>query len=92
MELQAALQSIHIYSPDPLAAAHLYGSIYGMELRPIAHGYRCIGPGRELKLSSGQANQLKYVYLALQCTAQPQRLGSRPQPTRAPAKTQDCRL
>ena len=58
MELQAALQSIHIYSPDPLAAARFYGSTYDMELEPIAGGYRCTGPGRELQLSSGPANQL----------------------------------
>ena len=65
MELQAALQSIHIYSPDPLAAARFYGSTYDMETEPIADGYRCIGPGRELQLSTGPANQLKYVHFAL---------------------------
>ena len=65
MELQAALHSIHISSPDPLAAARFYGSTYDMELAPIADGYRCIGPGRELKLSSGPANRLKYVHFAL---------------------------
>lgn len=58
MELQAALHSIHIYSPDPLAAARFYGSTFDMETEPIAGGYRCTGPGRELQLSSGPANQL----------------------------------
>ena len=66
MELQAALQSIHIYSPDPLAAARFYGSTYDMELELIAQGFRCIGPKRELQLSNGPANQLKYVHFALQ--------------------------
>ena len=65
MELQAALQSIHIYSPDPLAAASFYSSTYDMELEPIAGGYRCSGPGRELRISAGPANQLKYVHFAL---------------------------
>ena len=66
MELQAALQSIHIYSPDPLAAARFYGSTYDMELELIAQGFRCIGPKRELQLSNGPANQFKYVHFALQ--------------------------
>ncbi len=65
MELQAALKSVHLYSPDPLESARFYGSTYDMELEPIADGYRCIGPGRELKLSNGPANQLKYVHFAL---------------------------
>ena len=55
MELQAALQSIHIYSPDPLAAARFYGGTYDMELEPIAGGYRCMGPASELQLSAGPA-------------------------------------
>ena len=65
MELQAALQSIHIYSPDPLAAARFYASTYDMELEPIAGGHRCNGPRRELQISAGPANQLKYVHFAL---------------------------
>ena len=65
MELQAALQSIHLYSPDPLATANFYGNTYDMQVEPIAAGYRCSGPGRELKLSAGPANQLKHVHFAL---------------------------
>ena len=65
MELQAALQSIHLYSTDPLLTANFYGATYDMQVEPIAGGYRCSGPGRELNLSAGPINQLKHVHFAL---------------------------
>jgi catechol 2,3-dioxygenase len=65
MELQAALHSLHLYSPDPLAAAHFYSSTYAMEVEPRSDGYRCHGAGRQLQLSAGPANQLKYAQFAL---------------------------
>ena len=65
MELQAALHSLHLYSPDPLAAAHFYSSIYAMEVEPSRDGYCCHGAGRQLQLSAGPANQLKYAQFAL---------------------------
>src|SRR5213594_2898152 len=65
MELQAALQCIHLYSPDPLLAARFYSSAYGMAMEPAADGYLCRGPGRQVQLSSGPANQLRYAHFAL---------------------------
>ena len=65
MELQAALQSIHLYSPDPMATANFYGSTYDMKIEPVPAGYRCSGPGREPRLSAGPASQLKHVHFAL---------------------------
>lgn len=66
MELQAALHSLHLYSPDPLTAAHFYSSTYGMELAASGEGFRCRGAGRQLRLSPGPVNQLKYAQFVLQ--------------------------
>lgn len=68
MELQAALQCIHLYSPDPLQAARFYSATYGMTLEPGTEGYLCRGPGREVQLSAGPANQLRYAHFALGST------------------------
>ena len=65
MEPQAALQCLHLYSPDPLQAAHFYNAAYGMAMTPSAGGFLCRGPGRELRLSAGPANQLHYAHYAL---------------------------
>jgi catechol 2,3-dioxygenase-like lactoylglutathione lyase family enzyme len=65
MEPQAALQCLHLYSPDPLQAARFYSATYGMAMAPAVGGYVCRGPGRELRLSEGPANQLRYAHYAL---------------------------
>ena len=65
MEPQAALQCLHLYSPDPLQAARFYSGAYGMAMSPEAGAYVCRGPGRELRLSEGPANQLRYAHYAL---------------------------
>jgi len=65
MEPQAALQCIHLFSPDPLQAARFYSRTYGMSLEPGTDGYLCRGPGREVQLSAGPANQLRYAHFAL---------------------------
>jgi catechol 2,3-dioxygenase len=65
MEPQAALQCLHLYSPDPLQAARFYSGSYGMAMAPVAGGYVCRGPGRALRLSEGPANQLHYAHYAL---------------------------
>ena len=65
MEPQAALHCIHLYSPQPLEAARFYSSTYGLSMEPVADGYLCRGPGRELRLSQGAANQLCYAHYAL---------------------------
>lgn len=69
MELQAALQCIHLYSPDPLRAARFYSSAYDMALEPAADGYVCRGPGRQVQLSTGPVNQLRYAHFALHSEA-----------------------
>ena len=67
MELQAALQCLHLYSPAPLEAARFYRDTYGMTLEPAGGGagaetYVCRAPGRQLMLSTGPANQLNYAH------------------------------
>lgn len=69
MELQAALQCIHLYSPDPLRAARFYSSAYDMALEPAVDGYVCRGPGRQVQLSAGPVNQLRYAHFALHSEA-----------------------
>lgn len=65
MELQAALQSLHLFSPDPQQAGRFYADAYGMSAAHSDGGYICRGPGRELRLSTGPANQLNYAHYAL---------------------------
>jgi catechol 2,3-dioxygenase len=65
MEPQAALHCIHLSSPQPLEAARFYSSTYGLSLEPVSGGFLCRGPGRELRLSQGAANQLCYAHYAL---------------------------
>lgn len=66
MELQAALHSLHLTSPDPQAMARFYSNTYEMVMEPAGDGYLCRGAGRQLQLSPGRANRLKYVHYALQ--------------------------
>lgn len=79
MELQAALQCLHLYSPDPLQAAQFYCSTYGMALEPVAGGYLCRGPGRQLQFSAGPANQLKHAHFALHSASAWQAFAARAQ-------------
>lgn len=69
MELQAALQCLHLFSPDPLAAARFYASAYEMTPEAAPGGYRCHAPGRLLQISQGPANQLSYAHFALHTEA-----------------------
>ncbi|MES2941317.1 MAG: VOC family protein [Pseudomonadota bacterium] len=63
MELQAALQKIHLYSPDPLTAARFYSQAYGMVVEPVGStSYHCSAPGRCVQISKGPANQLAYAH------------------------------
>lgn len=64
-ELQAALQTISLHSPDPLAMARFYGSAYGLSVEPVEGGYACRGPGREVHITEGPANQLGFAQFTL---------------------------
>ncbi|MDB5930292.1 MAG: Glyoxalase/bleomycin resistance protein/dioxygenase [Polaromonas sp.] len=77
MELQAALQSIHLYSPDPLQAARFYSAAYGMALTQVGDACSCQAPGRQVLLSSGPANQLHYAHFAFHTGAAWQAFASR---------------
>ncbi|WP_159912633.1 VOC family protein [Pantoea sp. 18069] len=69
MELQATLHSIHLTSPDPLAMAQFYSRTYGMQMQALENGFRCRGPGRELRVSTGAAHQLHHAHFALSTPA-----------------------
>ena len=64
MEIQAALQSIHLSSPDPRQLARFYSSTYDMTMEPAGSTYLCHAPGRQLAFSAGPANQLIYAQFA----------------------------
>lgn len=69
MELQAALQSIHLSSPEPLQLARFYSNTYDMTLELMGESYRCRAPGRQVALSAGPANQLTYAHFAFHTSA-----------------------
>jgi catechol 2,3-dioxygenase len=79
MELQAALQGIHLRSPDPLQSARFYCRAYDMVLSSTDGGYVCSGPGRSVGISNGPANQLNYAHLALNTAADWEKFANRAQ-------------
>ncbi|APW39609.1 glyoxalase [Rhodoferax koreense] len=64
-ELQAALHTIRLRSPDPLAMARFYSRAYGMSLEPLEGGYACRGPQRQVQIVGGPAHQLGFAEFAL---------------------------
>jgi catechol 2,3-dioxygenase len=69
MEIQASLQCIHLYSPQPQALAEFYSRIYGMVLTQNGEDFVCMGPGRTVAFSHGAANQLRYAQFGLHSPA-----------------------
>lgn len=93
LALQAALHTISLNSPDPLAMGRFYGRAYGMALEPVEGGYVCRGPGRRVQITTGPANQLGYAQFALhtptawqQLRQRVQALGTQAVPTNCPAE------
>src|SRR6218665_172996 len=82
-ELQAALHTIHLRSPDPLAMARFYSRAYGMSLDAGAGGYACCRPGRPVQISRGPVKQLGFAQFMLHSDAAWQALRQR---VRAPAQ------
>ena len=69
MELDAALQSLHLYSPEPQQMARFYSTTYDMELQALDKRFLCRAPGRQLALSEGPANRLKYAHFGFHSRA-----------------------
>lgn len=65
MEIQASLQCIHLFSPQPQALAEFYSRTYGMALTQSGEDFVCTGPGRSVAVSPGLANQLRYAHFGL---------------------------
>ena len=65
MEIQASLQCIHLFSPQPETLAQFYCRSYGMTLTRQGEDQVCSGPGRSVAISQGPANQLKYAHFGL---------------------------
>lgn len=64
MEIDAALRRIHLCSPEPGRLAGFYEATYGMASQASDDGFICRGAGRELGVSGGEANRLKYALYA----------------------------
>lgn len=69
MELQADLQRIHLSTPQPLKLANFYSTTYDMAVESVGDGYLCRAPGRQVALSAGPANQLRYAHFAFHTSA-----------------------
>lgn len=69
MELDAELQSVHLFSPEPLQLARFYSTTYDMTLEPVGDRYLCRSPGRQVAFSEGPINQLKYAHFAFHTSA-----------------------
>lgn len=67
--MQAALHTISLRSPDPLAMAHFYSRTYGMSLDAMEGGYACRGPGRAVQITPGPINQLGFAQFRLHTDA-----------------------
>lgn len=68
-ELQAALHTISLRSPDPLSMARFYSRTYAMSLDAVEGGYACRGPSREVQITAGPVNQLGFARFRLHTDA-----------------------
>lgn len=68
-ELQAALHTISLRSPDPLAMARFYGRTYGLSIEAVDSGFACHAPGRRVHITEGAANQLGFAQFSLHTDA-----------------------
>lgn len=59
--LSAALQRLHITSPEPARLAAFYAHTYGMQMAETEGVWHCTAPEREVAFSAGAANQLRYA-------------------------------
>lgn len=67
--LSAALQRLHITSPEPERLADFYARTYGMRVAQIGAVWHCAAPEREVAFSTGEANQLRYALFRLENTS-----------------------
>lgn len=77
MPIQAALQRIHLFSPQPEAIARFYQATYAMTATPHTDSWLCHATGRELGVSNGPANQLAYALYRFATTSAFQQFAQR---------------
>ncbi len=61
MTIEAALRRLHLQSPRPESLAQFYSRAYGLEVSRAGSVVGCAGPGREVYISPGTANQLHHA-------------------------------
>jgi catechol 2,3-dioxygenase len=67
--LSAALQRLHLTSPEPDCLADFYARTYGMRVSQRDGVWHCQAPERELAVSHGAANQLRYALFRFETEA-----------------------
>lgn len=68
MTINAYLQRLHLLSPQPAAMADFYSTTYGLETNQD-DSFLCKAPGREVAISTGQINQIRYALFTLDSLA-----------------------
>ncbi|MDO9437632.1 VOC family protein [Hydrogenophaga sp.] len=67
--LSAALQRLHITSPEPARLADFYARTYGMRVVESNGVWHCEAPEREVAFSAGAPNQLRYALFRFESAA-----------------------
>lgn len=67
--LSAALQCLHITSPQPARLAEFYATTYGMTSTEQGGVWRCTAPEREVAFSAGPVNQLRCALFRFETVA-----------------------
>lgn len=66
--LSAALQCLHITSPQPARMAEFYAATYDMTAEEQGGVWCCRGPEREVAISLGPVNKLRYALFRFEST------------------------
>ncbi len=61
MPIHAALQRLHLQSPQPEAMARFYARAYGLKVSPADGVFACSGHGRAVHVSAGEAHRLHHA-------------------------------
>nr|WP_315430932.1 VOC family protein [uncultured Albidiferax sp.] len=84
------MHTISLRSPDPLAMARFYSCTYGMSLDEVGGSYVCRGPGRQVQITSGPANQLCFAQFRLHTASAWQDFRERTQGLETHALPENC--
>ncbi len=75
--ISAALQRLHITSPQPQTLADFYATVYAMPMEKSGDTWRCRAHQRMVEVSAGPANRLRYALFGLETAQAWERLRER---------------